>query len=281
VDDFRGKVVAITGAASGLGAETARSFARRGARLELCDIDGEGLRGIGEELKHGGTEVATEVVDVSSAEQVEAWSVHVFERSGVVDVLVNNAGVTCVGRFEELTLDDWHWITGINFWGVIHGCHFFYPRMKERGNGHIVNISSAAAYAPLPLLSSYSSLKAAVLSFSQNLRGEGAAYGVGVSTVCPGAMNTNIAKSMRLISSTGRTSSVPPEMLDTRMTRFLQRSISSPSRVAELVVRAVERDLGIINAGIETKCLDLLWRISHRLAVGGLRISLRFMDRRM
>ena len=281
MDDFRGKVVAITGAASGLGAETARSFARRGARLELCDIDNDGLRSISEELKRGGTEVAIEVVDVSSAEQVKAWSEHVFERSGAVDVLVNNAGVTCAGRFEELTLDDWQWITGINFWGVIHGCHFFYPHMKEKGSGHIVNISSAAAYAPLPLMSSYSSLKAAVLSFSQNLRGEGAAYGVGVSTVCPGAMNTNIARSMRLISSTGRTSSVPAEKLDTRMIRLLRGSISSPSTVAELVVRAVERDRGIINSGIETKCLDLLWRISRRLAVAGLRVSLRFIDRHM
>ncbi len=281
MDDFRGKVVAITGAASGLGAETAHSFARRGARLELCDIDNDGLRSISEELKRGGAEVATEVVDVSSAEQVRAWSEHVFERSGAVDVLVNNAGVTCAGRFEELTLDDWQWITGINFWGVIHGCHFFYPHMKERGSGHIVNISSAAAYAPLPLMSSYSSLKAAVLSFSQNLRGEGAVYGVGVSTVCPGAMNTNITKTMRLISSTGRTSSVPVEKLDTKMIRFLRGSISSPSTVAELVVRAVERDRGIINSGIETKCLDLLWRINRRLAVAGLRVSLRFIDRHM
>jgi short-subunit dehydrogenase len=279
VDDFRGKVVAITGAANGLGAEIARSFARRGARLELCDIDGEGLRSISEELQHGGAKVDTEVVDVSSAEQVEAWSVNVFERSGAVDVLVNNAGVTCVGRFEDLTLEDWQWITGINFWGVIHGCLYFYPRMKENGGGHIVNISSAAAYVPVPLMSSYSSLKAAILSFSQNLRGEGAAYGVGVSTVCPGAMNTSIAKSMRIISSTGRISSVPSEKLDTRMVRLLRRSISSPSRVAELVVRAVERDRGIINAGIETKCLDLLWRVNRSLAVAGLRVSLRFMDR--
>ncbi|MEW6553564.1 MAG: SDR family NAD(P)-dependent oxidoreductase [Actinomycetota bacterium] len=281
MDDFRGKVVAVTGAASGLGAEIARAFARRGARLELCDVDSDRLCGICRELERAGAEVSMEVVDVSRAEQVGAWSEHVLERSGAVDVLVNNAGVTCAGRFEALTLDDWEWIAGIDFWGVIYGCHFFYPRMKERGRGHIVNISSAAAHAPLPLMSAYGTLKAAVLAFSQSLRGEGAAYGIGVSVVCPGAMNTNIADSMRLISPAGRMSLDPKAMEGSRTVRFLRGSIGTPARVAEQVVRAVERDRGIVNAGIETKLLDLFWRVNRRLAVAGLRTSLRLIDRHL
>jgi short-subunit dehydrogenase len=278
VDDFHGKVVVITGAASGLGAEVARSFARRGARLELCDVDGDGLREVKAELEALGAEVSTEVVDVSQPWQMEEFRDNVLKRSGRVDVLVNNAGVACAGRFEDLTLDDWQWIVGVNYWGVIHGCHFFYPGMKERGSGHIVNIASAAAYVPLPLLTAYSSLKAAVLSFSQNLRAEGALCGVGVSAVCPGFMSTEISRSMRFRSGTRRSAS---DKLGGMVDRFMTRLKASPGRSAEAVVRAVERDKGVINVGPETWYVDLLWRFSRRLSVATLKFSLRFMERWM
>ena len=114
--DFQGKVVAITGGESGLGAATARAFASRGARLALCDIDGEGLRRMKGELEARGSEVYTEVVDVAQSWQVEEFRDNTFKNMGRVDVLVNNAGVACAGRLEDMALEDWQWIMGINLW---------------------------------------------------------------------------------------------------------------------------------------------------------------------
>ncbi|MBU1671929.1 MAG: SDR family NAD(P)-dependent oxidoreductase [Actinobacteria bacterium] len=278
MDDFRGKVVVVTGAASGLGAEVARSFARRGARLELCDVDGEGLGEIKTECEAMGAEVSTEVVDVSQAWQMEEFRDNVLKRCDHVDVVVNNAGVACGGRFEDISLENWQWIVGVNYWGVVHGCHFFYPGMKERGSGHIVNIASAAAYGPLPLLTTYCSLKAAVLSFSANLRAEGALCGVGISAVCPGFMSTSIARSMRFCSETRRSNR---EKLGGKVDRFMTGLKASPSRAAESVVRAVERNRFVINVGPETKLADFIWRLSRRLNVVGLKYTLRFLEKRL
>jgi NADP-dependent 3-hydroxy acid dehydrogenase YdfG len=127
--EFSGRVVVITGAAHGLGEALA------GARLALCDIESEGLAEVVRLLKGRGTEVITGIVDVTQAAQFEEFSEQVYEEFGHVDVLVNNAGVMLAGRMDNMTLEDWRWIVGINIWGVIHGTHFFYPRMSKRGSG--------------------------------------------------------------------------------------------------------------------------------------------------
>lgn len=156
----------VTGAAHGIGREIALAFARRGARVVICDIDGDGLRAVEAEVAAMGRECRREVVDVARAWQVEEFCSSVYKEFGRVDVLVNNAGVACGGRVECMSLDDWRWIIGVNLWGVIHGCHFFYPRMIEQGGGgHIVNISSAAALAPLPDIAAYCATKSGVRGF--------------------------------------------------------------------------------------------------------------------
>jgi short-subunit dehydrogenase len=274
--DFSGKVVVITGAAHGLGEATAKAFAARGAKLALCDIDSDGLREVKGVLEARGAEVMTDIVDVAQAWQVEEFSERVEKEFGQVDVLVNNAGVVLAGRLEDMALEDWQWIIGINMWGVIHGSHFFYPRMKRRNSGHIVNISSAAGLIPLPMLSAYSGTKSAVLSMTRVWRAEGALHGVGFTAVCPGIMNTNVSKSVR-ISSGGQRK--PPQQSQEKADRFLARKRYDPARVAEAIVRAVEKNKSVVPVGFETHLVDLTNRLSRRLVDFVLRVSARFGER--
>ena len=262
MDELDGKVVVVTGAASGIGRQTALAFARRGADLAICDIDGGGLRevqGLAEEM---GRRCFKEVVDVAQAWQVEEFSRNVFREMGRVDVLVNNAGVACGGRFERMSLDDWQWIVGVNFWGVVHGCHFFYPGMIEQeGGGHIVNVSSCAAFGPMPLMTAYCATKSAVLNFSLTLRAEAALHGIGVSAICPGFVTTGITRTARFVSDTRRSS---PEQFMAKVDRFFNRINASPERVVRKIMCAVEKDRGVARAGFEASMVDL----GSRLAPG-------------
>ncbi len=271
--DFRGKVVAITGAASGIGRETALAFARRGARLAVADVDERGLDSLGCELGRLGVEVRSRVVDVSDAEQVERWCDEVYRRMGRVDVLYNNAGVGLGGRFEDISLEDWRWILDVNLWGVINGCRSFYPRMiGQGGGGHIVNTASGAGLAPLPLMTAYCCTKYAVVGFSETLRAEASLHGIGVSVICPGIVDTPITGSARLCSATERSS---PDELRERIVRMYRRRGYTPDRVAEAVVKAVERNRGVVQICPETYLGDWIHRASRRVSDAMLARSVR------
>ncbi len=274
--DLNGRVVVVTGAASGIGRETALAYGRRGADLVVCDIDAQGLAGVAAELSSRGCEVMAETVDVSDPSQVEALCELAFRAAGRVDVLVNNAGVGVAGMLEDMSLADWEWIVGINFWGVIHGCRSFYPRMAAQGGGHIVNISSGAALAPLPTMTAYCSTKYAVLGFSEAFRAEAALNNVGVTAICPGIVATNISKTTRMRSCTRR--SEPAELLS-RIDRFYVRRNYHPSKVADAILKAVERNTGVVAVGPETKVMDWVHRFSRGLWGINIRGSLRFLLR--
>ncbi len=267
----------MTGGAHGIGREIALAFARRGARVVICDIDGDGLRAVEAEVAEMGRECRREVVDVAQGWQVEEFCSSVYKEFGRVDVLVNNAGVACGGRVECMSLDDWRWIIGVNLWGVIHGCHFFYPRMIEQGGGgHIVNISSAAALAPLPDITAYCATKSGVQGLTETLRAEAAVHGIGVSAICPSFATTNITRTVRLVSGTRRSS---PEKLKKKIDRFFRWINVPPERNAAAVMRAVEEDIGVVRVGFGSYLVDL----EHRFAPGLLyrmnRGAIRFAER--
>lgn len=276
MEDFNGRVVVITGAASGIGREMALAFARRGARIAACDIDGESLGAVRSELEAVGCEVYTEVVDVSKAWQVEEFSQNVYRDLDRVDVLCNNAGIAVGGAFEDIALEDWDRIIGVNLEGVVNGCYYFYPRMIEQGGGHIVNTSSGAGLAPLPALSPYNCTKFGVVGFSETLRSEGAIHGIGVSVLCPGIVATNITGTATLCSGTDNTEA---DAFMERVHRFFQRKGYPPSRIADAVIRGVEKNKGVIIYGWETHLIDILYRFSRGLYVFFLKTLTRLMEK--
>jgi NAD(P)-dependent dehydrogenase (short-subunit alcohol dehydrogenase family) len=240
VRDLCGRTALVTGAASGIGRETALACARRGASLVICDVDEAGLAETEEEIRGLGRDVLAQRVDVARREEVGALAEAVHERVQAVDLLVNNAGVGLGGLFLDTPLEDWEWIAQINLFGVIHGCHFFLPPMVKAGRGgHVVNVASAAAYAPLPAQSAYATTKFAVLGLSECLRAELAQHGIGVTAVCPGFIDTSIVETSRL-----RGAVAAPENRR-RTLAFYRRRNYGPERVAGNILKAVQRNRAV------------------------------------
>jgi NAD(P)-dependent dehydrogenase (short-subunit alcohol dehydrogenase family) len=237
VTSLHGKTALVTGAASGIGRETALALARRGADLVICDIDEAGLATAAAAIRALGREVQSERVDVSSAEQMAAFASSVHARRDAVDLLMNNAGVAIGGTFLDTSLADWDWILGINLRGVIHGCHYFVPSMLRRGRGgHVINVSSAAGYSASSALAAYNATKFGVLGLSEALWEELRPHGIGVTVVCPGLIDTPITRSARLVGAMN-----DPKVRD-EMVRGYQRRGYGPERVAANILRAVQRD---------------------------------------
>ncbi|MDX3690497.1 SDR family oxidoreductase [Streptomyces europaeiscabiei] len=243
-DRFGGQLVLVTGAASGIGRATAFAFAEAGARVVAVDLDAEGAARTAELSRLiGAPEAWAEAVDVSDEQAMEKLSEKVATEYGVVDVLVNNAGIGLSGSFLDTTPEDWRKVLDVNLWGVIHGCRLFGRQMAERGQGgHIVNTASAAAYLPSRSLPAYSTSKAAVLMLSECLRAELAGQGIGVSAICPGIVNTNI-------TSTARFAGVDAEEEKRRQrktTRLYGLRNYPPEKVADAVLRAVVRNQAVV-----------------------------------
>src|SRR5258706_3745347 len=190
---LRGKVAAVTGAASGLGRAMALAFADEGMDLALADV--EGLQEVIAAAEAKGVKATAMKVDVSRAEEVEAFAA----AAGKVHLVCNNAGVSTLGAAWECSVADWQWILGVNVWGVIHGVRAFAPRLIAQNEGHLVNTASVAGLISPPGSAAYNVTKHAVVALSEtlyhDLRERGSA--VGVSVLCPAYVPTRISESER------------------------------------------------------------------------------------
>ncbi len=256
VRSLSGKTVLVTGAASGIGRASAHAFAERGASLVLCDVDEENLVRVEKELVGAGRSVLARRVDVARADEMAAFADVVHERVAAVDLLMNNAGVAVGAGFLDTTLEDWDWIVSVNLRGVVHGCHYFVPKMVERGaGGHVVNVASAAGFVASEALAAYCTTKFAVVGLSEALREELARHGIGVTTVCPGLIDTPITRNSPLRGPAARN----PEARQ-RMIEVYQRRGYSPERVARNVLKAVQRNRVIAPVSPEAWTLYYLKR---------------------
>jgi NAD(P)-dependent dehydrogenase (short-subunit alcohol dehydrogenase family) len=193
--DLTGKIAVVTGGASGIGKGIATQLAAEGAQVVIADIQRDALEATAAEL---GVEWVP--VDVSDAGSVDALARTVVAKHGTVHIICNNAGIGPLAPIADLTLDDWHWMIGVNLWGVIHGVHTFLPILKaNRDGGHIVNTASMAGLAAGPRFGAYATAKYGVVGLTEVLAAELAADGsrVGASVLCPGTVHTNIGTSSR------------------------------------------------------------------------------------
>jgi NAD(P)-dependent dehydrogenase (short-subunit alcohol dehydrogenase family)/pimeloyl-ACP methyl ester carboxylesterase len=240
-DDFSDTLVSVTGAGSGIGRETALLFAREGAELVVSDIDEASVKETAAKIAERGGVAHPYVLDVSDAQAVERFADEVCAAHGVPDIVVNNAGIGQAGEFLKTPDDQWERVLDINLGGVVNGCRAFGKRLVERGTGgHIVNVSSMAAFAPLKSLNAYCTSKAAVYMFSDCLRAELDAADVGLTTVFPGVIATNIIQGTRF-EGTGHAGG-DVEVRRRQFEKMFQQRNYGPDKVAKAIVTAVKKN---------------------------------------
>lgn len=197
---LRDRVVVVTGAGSGIGRALALGYAAEGSKLVLADIENGALAESERLVSEAGAEVLGVRTDVSDSDSVERLANAAIDRFGAVHVLCNNAGVGGGGLIKDQQLVDWRWVLDVNLWGVIHGVHHFLPLLRSVDEAHIMSTASVAGLIAVPGLGPYNASKFAVVAVMETLHHEMARdeeSNVGVSVLCPGVVNTNIAKSQR------------------------------------------------------------------------------------
>ena len=225
----------VTGGASGIGRALALAFAREGARLVLGDVDQDGMAETVSAIRAKGGEAVAVPTDVSDLAQVKALADRAFAVFGKVHVVCNNAGVAVWGGLERATHRDWQWVLGINLWGVIHGIEAFVPRMiAQKEGGHILNTASMAGLIASQGLGVYNTAKYAVVGLSETLAKDLRGYGIGVSVLCPMAVDTGINVSERNRPATLQNEAASAETPVTLMGRTLL-----PETVAEMALSAI------------------------------------------
>ncbi len=199
IDSFDGRVVAITGAGSGIGRALALEAAARGAHLALSDVHADRVAETAALVPSGDRRVTTAALDVADRAAVHAWADDVVADHGSVNEIINNAGVALLAPVAELTIEDFRWLMDINFWGVVHGTDAFLPHLKAAGSGHVVNISSVFGLMAIPSQAAYNASKFAVGGYTDALRIELEVEGsqVSATTIHPGGIKTNIARDAR------------------------------------------------------------------------------------
>jgi NAD(P)-dependent dehydrogenase (short-subunit alcohol dehydrogenase family)/pimeloyl-ACP methyl ester carboxylesterase len=261
--DVRGKLALVTGAGAGIGRATAVELARQGARIVVAvDRNLVAAKETVDAVRQAGAEAAAYQVDVTDEAAINDLAAQVKAEHGVVDILVNNAGIGMAGRFLETTPQHWDAILAVNLRGVISGSRAFAAQMVERGEGGtIINVSSASAYLPSKSMVAYSTTKAAVLAFSESVRADLADEGITVTAVCPGFVNTNIAKSTVYAGMTAEAQEHARQKADAAY----RRRNYTPEATAKAIVKAVRTGPPVLPIAAESRIGYAMRRISPSL----------------
>jgi NAD(P)-dependent dehydrogenase (short-subunit alcohol dehydrogenase family) len=260
---FAGKQAIVTGAGSGIGAALSRALVREGAEVVCTDINAaaaaQTAAALGDRARSAG-------LDVTDSAAVQAAVDEVVNRAGRLDLMFNNAGIVWGGDTELLTLDQWNAIIDVNIRGVVHGVAAAYPLMVRQTHGHIINTASMAGLTAAGQVTSYVMTKHAVVGMSLALRSEAAARGVGVTVVCPAAVETPILDKGAIGGFVGRD-------------YFLQAQggkAYDPDRLADDILRAVEKNKAIL---VKPRVAHAQWLFARLAPSLMQRLSIGFIER--
>jgi NAD(P)-dependent dehydrogenase (short-subunit alcohol dehydrogenase family) len=257
IQNFKGKTAVITGAASGIGRSLAYAFVNHGMKVLITDINEEALKKVAQELRETSNEVLVKVTDVSDRNQVSDLADFAYDNFEDVNILCNNAGICHSAPIHRLSLEDWDWVLGVNFYGVLYGVHFFLNRMLESNTPcHIVNTSSdyglvAGSLAP------YSITKHAIVALSECLSWELSNTNVGVSVLCPGWVKTDLLENtehlgqqhsgvLEMTSEIFKSLNLKREEIERGF-----RTGASPDFIAEKVIKAIKEDIFYVITPLE------------------------------
>jgi len=252
---LKNRVAVVTGAAGGIGRAVSVALAREGCDLAISDVNEAGLAETATQVRALGRRAVGHVVDVSDKARMQRYTQEVIDAYGQVHILVNNAGVSMLATFDEQSLEDFEWVVGVNFWGVVYGCKFFLPHLLAAEEGHIVNLSSVFGLAGVPQQSSYCASKFAVRGFTESLRAELLGTRVGITSVHPGGIATNIAAASRVTGD---------ERIQASHQRAIKmfRKMMPPERAAEQIVRGITDNRTRVLITRESHFIDLAKRVA-------------------
>jgi NADP-dependent 3-hydroxy acid dehydrogenase YdfG len=236
-----GKVVAVTGAASGIGRALAQHLKAKGAELAIADRNAAGLAETAALLGNG-TRVTQHVLDVRDRNAVEGFARAVKEQHGGADIIINNAGIASRATIEDCSYDDLELVIGVNLWGVIYGTKAFLPLLRERGAGHIVNIASINAIVPFPLNGPYNISKYGVYGLNETLMQELRGESIKIMSVHPGGVRTNIVRNSR-------------HMGDRQVKNFAKAARTTPEKAARVIVAGIEHNRERVFVGADSKLM--------------------------
>jgi short-subunit dehydrogenase len=252
---LRDGVAVVTGAAKGIGAALALRLASRGCHLALVDRDREALAGVAAAARKTGVAVGEHAADVADPAAAESLRQAVLAQHGRASVLINNAGVALLGRFEEVSLADMEWLFAINFWGTVRMCKAFLPVLRQQPAAQIVNLSSIFGIVAPAGQTPYAASKFAVRGFSEALMHELEDTGVGVSVMHPGYVRTGIARNARVAAP------MDPQEAAERIANFDRMTGNSPDEAAARIVEGIERRQKRILIGRDAIRLDWMQRM--------------------
>lgn len=243
-----GKKALVTGAASGIGRATALALADAGAALYLLDIDEPGLEKLAAELRARGTNVVARRCDLADRNELDARLAELLALWPDLDIVVNNAGLAYYGPTEAMTDRQWDALVAVNLLAPAQIIRRLLPALKQRPEARIVNIASVAGLVGLKRAAAYSLTKFGIVGFGEALRSELARCGVGVITVCPGYVRTNIFRAT-MTTAGARQPREPHAWLSV-----------GPEVVAAQVIKAIRKNRGLV---VVTAFAKFLWRIKR------------------
>lgn len=256
---FTDRIAVVTGASSGIGQAIATELASHGAVVVLVGTNMQRLNDSRKLCDDIGATAYVHQADVADAAQMKALADMVINEIGVPDILVNNAGVVMSGLIHEVEPGDWERLIGINVMGVVYGCRYFLPAMIERGQGgHIVNMASAAGLIGQPGMSTYCATKHAVVGMSSSMRYELSGHGIGVTTICPGYVQTPIIDNLKLVGKLNT-----PRVKE-KVAGDMKRNKLTADMVASRTLKAIRKNEAFVTIGRDA---HVAW-LGHRFTPG-------------